>query len=161
MERISGGCGFVNVTVCVKLPTFPASNKQYILKDLSQQTAARRGFGRLTTTQIKPPIFISAKKTYYSAKPTDQQRQSLMTMHEQCLLYNKQCLLFHHYVTLVARFYWQILVTNCCNVHCTSDALFLIFSKRINHERVFRLVLFAYRATCRRILDVDIRLGLQ
>ena len=109
----------------------------------------------------KAPIFISAKKTYHSAKPTDQQRQSLMTMHEQCLLYDKQCLLFHHYVTLVARFYWQILVANCCNVHCTSDALFLIFLKLINHERVFRHVLSACRATCRRILDVDIRLGLQ
>ena len=57
----------------------------------------------------KAPIFISAKKTYHSAKPTDQQRQSLMIMHEQCVLYDKQCLLFHHYVTLVARFYWQIL----------------------------------------------------
>ena len=117
----------------------------------------------ITNANVYPsaPIFISAKKTYYSAKPTDQQRQSLMTMHEQCLLYDKQCLLFHHYVTLVARFYWQILVAICCNVHCTSDALFLIFSKRINHERVFRLVLSACRATCRRILDIRLEIRQQ
>ena len=108
----------------------------------------------------KTPIFISATKTYYSAKPTDQQRQSLMTMHKQCLLYDKQCLLSHHYVILlrilVGKFYWQIFVAHWCDVHRTGDAPFLIFLKRINHKRVFRLVLAACLATCRRILDVDI-----